>query len=115
MNQKVTLIAGSLLIISVMTVAGVVIVSSAQGIDQTAAVYITAPHVVQSPNQDPNMVMVPRDALARICSSLVQPVASTTIRQVIQNKIDDRRASTTGSAFPPPPPGQNQPQPQTAQ
>lgn len=38
MNQKVSLIAGSLLIISAMTVAGVVINTSGQGFDQSAAV-----------------------------------------------------------------------------
>lgn len=108
MNDKVSLIAGSLLVISAMTVSGVVINSSAAGVEQSAAVVnsIQRPLPVSGVMQariasstegqglGADMVAVPRDLLRKMCSTL--PVVQEAIK-AMPPKGDAVRATTTST------------------
>ncbi len=91
MNDKVSLIGGSLLIISAMTMSGVVINSSAAGLDQSANVLLAQTEVLNRRTLPlsseakarlassteakiaADSILVPREALKRICGLLPAP------------------------------------------
>jgi hypothetical protein len=116
MDQKISLFAGSLVVVCAMTVAGVVINSSAVGIDQAAAVAQirpttprklpntnASPAALKAGDSDGENVVIPRkmflamQELKRICSNLaeVKPAPTAAVKEKLPVVAEPAPADTT--------------------